>query len=150
MHRRISRKRLDPQHAAVRIDRCCDVHIGVRVNATEYSRYHRHGCPLSRFRQKGAHATDARASGTTYVSDKITFTDLATFTGIVSGTSVTYVDGYHASWVGLWQGKLVGGESFYRAVAHGTGDLAGMKMMFTHDSTRTPAIEGRLLDPHGG
>ena len=95
-------------------------------------------------------ASDPRVSGITEVSGKITFTDVATFTGIMSGTSVTEVDGYDATWVGHWQGKLVGGESFYKAVAHGTGELAGMKMMFTYDSTRTPAIEGRLLDPHGG
>lgn len=98
-------------------------------------------------------ATDPRAGGTTYVSGKITFTDLATFTGIMSGTSVTYVsgDGYEGTWVGHWQGKLTGyGGSFYEAIAHGTGDLAGMKMMMTYDSTRDPAIVGRLLDPHGG
>ena len=98
-------------------------------------------------------ATDSRASGTTYVSGKITFTDLATFTGIMSGTSVTHVsgDGYEGTWVGHWQGKLTGGfDSFYRVVAHGTGDLAGMKMMMTYDSTRDPAITGRILDPHGG
>ena len=98
-------------------------------------------------------ATDPRASGTTYVSGKITITDLATFTGIMSGTSVTYVsgDGYVGTWVGHWQGKLTGyGGSFYKAVAHGTGDLAGMKMMMTYDSTQDPVITGRLLDPRGG
>jgi hypothetical protein len=98
-------------------------------------------------------ATDPRASGTTYVSGKITFTDLATFTGIMSGTSLTEVsgEGYEGTWVGHWQGKLTGfGGSFYKAVAHGTGDLAGMKMMMTYDSTRDPVIMGRLLDPHGG
>ena len=98
-------------------------------------------------------ATDPRASGTTYVSGKITITDVATFTGIMSGTSVTYVsgEGYEGTWVGHWQGKLTGyGGSFYKAVAHGTGDLAGMKMMMTYDSTRDPVITGRLLDPHGG
>ena len=98
-------------------------------------------------------ATDPRASGTTHVSGKISFTDLATFTGIMRGTSVTYVsgDGYEGTWVGHWQGKLTGGfESFYKVIAHGTGDLAGMKMIMTFDSTRDPVIEGRLLDPHGG
>ena len=35
-------------------------------------------------------ASDPGASGTTYVSGKITLTDLATFTGIMRGTSVTY------------------------------------------------------------
>jgi hypothetical protein len=98
-------------------------------------------------------ATDPRASGTTYVSGKITFTELATFTGIMSGTSVTYVsgDGYEGTWVGHWQGNLTGyGGSFYKVIAHGTGDLAGMKMMMTYYSTRTPVITGRLLDPHGG
>jgi hypothetical protein len=97
-------------------------------------------------------ATDPRASGTTYVSGKITFTDLATFTGVMRGTSVTHVsgEGYEGTWVGHWQGKLTGfGGSFYKAIAHGTGDLAGMKMMMTFDSTRDPVIEGRLLDPHG-
>lgn len=98
-------------------------------------------------------ATDPRASGTTYVSGKITLTDPATFTGIMSGTSVTHVsgEGYEGTWVGHWQGKLTGyGGSFYKAVAHGTGDLAGMKMMMTYDSTRDPVITGRLLDPHDG
>lgn len=98
-------------------------------------------------------ATDPRASGTTYVSGKITLTDPATFTGIMRGTSVTHVsgEGYDGTWVGHWQGKLTGyGESFYKAIAHGTGDLAGMKMMMTFDSTRDPVIEGRILDPHGG
>lgn len=98
-------------------------------------------------------ATDPRASGTTHVSGKITITNLATFTGIMRGTSVTYVsgDGYEGTWVGHWQGKLTGfGGSFYKVIAHGTGDLAGMKMMMTYDSTQTPVIEGRILDPYGG
>jgi hypothetical protein len=103
-------------------------------------------------------ATDPRASGTTEVSGKITFTEFNPFVsppfmvGIMSGTSVTYVsgDGYEGTWVGHWQGKLTGFGSFYKAIAHGTGDLAGMKMMMTYDSTRDPVITGRLLDPHGG
>jgi hypothetical protein len=98
-------------------------------------------------------ATDRRASGTTYVSGKITFTDSFTFTGVMSGTSITEVtgEGYEGTWVGHWQGKLTGyGESFYKVIAHGTGDLAGMKMMMTYDSTRDPVIAGRILDPHGG
>ena len=97
-------------------------------------------------------ATDPRASGLTYVSGEITFTDLATFTGIMDGTSVTYVsgEGYEGTWVGHWQGKLTGyGASFYKVIAHGTGDLVGMKMMMTYDSAREPNISGRLLDPHG-
>lgn len=102
-------------------------------------------------------ATDPRASGITEVSGKITFTEIdwsvfpPFMVGIMSGTSVTDVsgDGYEGTWVGVWQGKLTGFGSFYKAVAHGTGDLAGMKMMMSFDSTRTPVIEGRLLDPHG-
>lgn len=109
-------------------------------------------------------ATDPRASGITYVSGKLSITEsyepfpgffemfgfFVPLTATMHGTSLTEVDGYDGTWVGHWQGKLVGGESFYRAVAHGTGDLAGMKMMMTFDSTRDPVITGRILDPHGG
>ena len=97
--------------------------------------------------------TQSQSSSTTTRMRRTTRPDLATFTGIMSGTSVTYVsgDGYEGTWVGHWQGKLTGyGGSFYKAIAHGTGDLAGMKMMMTYDSTRTPVITGRLLDPHDG
>ena len=51
-------KRSDSQHAAVRIDRGCNVHIGVRVHTTEYSGYHRHSCPFLSLQAEGvAHAT---------------------------------------------------------------------------------------------
>ena len=95
--------------------------------------------------------TDARASGVTYVSGKLTIKDVATFSGIMRGTSLTVVtgDGYEGTWVGTWEGKLVNGVGSYKAVAHGTGDLAGMKMMFTFTGGEAIPIEGRLLDPHG-
>ena len=98
-------------------------------------------------------ATDPRASGITYVSGKISFTDAATFTGTMHGTSVTVVDNseYQGTWVGRWQGKLLGfGASTYKAVAHGTGDLAGMKLFLEYNSAADPNTTGRILDPHGG
>jgi hypothetical protein len=96
-------------------------------------------------------ATDDRATGTTYVSGKLTIKDTTTFSGVMRGTSVTVVtgDGYEGTWVGTWQGKLVNGVGFYKAVAHGTGDLAGLKMMFTFTGTEEVNMEGRILDPHG-
>ncbi len=93
--------------------------------------------------------TDPRTTGTTYVSGKLTITDFATFTGIMHGTSVTEVDGYE----GTWQGKMINGVGFFKAVAHGTGDLAGLKMkaVFTGTVPFGPVnIEGRILEPHGG
>ena len=98
-------------------------------------------------------ATDPRASGTTYVSGKLSITDVATFTGTMHGTSVTVVtgNGYEGTWVGRWQGKLLGfGASTYKAVAHGTGDLAGMKLFLEYNSAADPNTTGRILDPHGG
>jgi len=71
----------------------------------------------------------------------------------MNGTSVTHVSGYghKGTWTGHRQEKLTGfGGSSYKAVAHGTGDLAGMKVMMTSDSTRTPVFTGRFLEPHGG
>ena len=99
--------------------------------------------------------TDARATGRTHVSGSLTLTDMASFTGTMRGTSLTVVDNdeYEGTWVGTWEGKLVAGVSFFKAVAHGTGDLAGMKMMavFTGTEAFGPVnIEGRTLDPHGG
>ena len=94
-------------------------------------------------------ATDPRASGITSVSGTITFTDLATFTGTMRGTSLTDVtgEGYEGTWVGRWRGRLTGGgESVYWAVARGTGDLVGMRMFMTFDSARDPMIKGVLLD----
>ena len=98
--------------------------------------------------------TDARTTGTTYVSGKLTVTDMATFTGTMHGTSVTVVtgDGYEGTWEGTWQGKLINGAGFFEAVAHGTGDLAGLKMKATFTGTVQGGpvnIEGRILDPHG-
>lgn len=98
-------------------------------------------------------ATDPRASGLTYVSGKLSIKDVATFTGTMHGTSVTVVtgNGYEGTWVGRWHGKLLGfGASTYKAVAHGTGDLAGMKMFVQYDSAAVPNMTGRILDPHGG
>ena len=98
-------------------------------------------------------ATDLRASGLTYVSGKLTIKDVATFAGTMHGTSVTVVtgNGYDGTWVGRWHGKLLGyGASTYSAVAHGTGDLAGMKMFVEYDSAAVPNMTGRILDPHGG
>ena len=99
--------------------------------------------------------TDDRASGITSVTGKLTITDLATFSGTMRGTSVTVVDNdnYVGTWEGHWEGKLVNGVGFFKAVAHGTGDLAGLKMMavFTGTEVDGPVnIEGRILDPHGG
>ena len=98
--------------------------------------------------------TDARTTGTTYVSGKLTVKDMATFSGTMHGTSVTVVTGggYEGTWEGTWQGKLINGVGFFKAVAHGTGDLAGLKMKATFTGTEPfgPVhIEGRILDPHG-
>ena len=67
------------------------------------------------------------------------------------GTSVTEVnnDSGEGTWVGRWQGKLVNGVGFYKAVAHGTGDFAGMKMKMEFTGDQPYPIEGRILDPHG-
>jgi hypothetical protein len=99
--------------------------------------------------------TDARASGRTYVSGKLTVTDLATFSGPMHGTSLTVVtgNGFEGTWEGTWQGKLINGVGFFKAVAHGTGDLAGLKMKATFTGTVQGGpvnIEGRILNPHGG
>ena len=97
-------------------------------------------------------ATDPRASGITHVSGKLTIQDMATFAGTMHGTSVTVVtgNGYEGTWVGRWHGKLLGyGASTYSAVAHGTGDLAGMKLFVEYDSAAVPNMTGRILDPHG-
>jgi hypothetical protein len=96
---------------------------------------------------------DPRATGLTKVSGHLAFTDIATGTGIMHGTSVTEVDNTSGTgtWVGHWQGKLVGNVGSFKAVAYGTGDFAGLKMMATFTGL-TPAvvhIEGRILDPHG-
>ena len=74
--------------------------------------------------------TDDRASGIMYVTGRLKLADLATFSGNMRGTSVTVVsgNGYEGTWVGRWQGKLVNGVGSFKVVAHGTGDLAGMKM----------------------
>jgi hypothetical protein len=98
--------------------------------------------------------TDPRASGTTYVSGKLTVKDMATFSGTMHGTSLTVVtgNGYEGTWEGTWQGELINGVGFFKAVAHGTGDLAGllMKAEFTGNEAFGPVnIEGRILDPHG-
>jgi hypothetical protein len=99
--------------------------------------------------------TDPRTTGLTKVTGSLTLTDPATFTGIMRGTSVTEVDhgpGVQGTWVGSWQGTLVGGVGFFKAVAHGTGDFAGMQMKatFTGVDLNTVRIEGRILDPLGG
>ena len=88
-----------------------------------------------------------------YGADKISFTDVTTFTGTMHGTSVTVLsgNGYEGTWVGRWQGKLLGfGASTYKAVAHGTGDLAGMKLLLEYDSAADPNATGRIGDPHRG
>ena len=97
--------------------------------------------------------TDARATGLTKVSGHLAFTDFATGTGIMSGTSVTEVNNASGTgtWEGRWQGKLVYGVGSFKVVAHGTGDFAGLKMMatFTGLNPAVVHIEGRILDPHG-
>lgn len=97
--------------------------------------------------------TDPRTTGTTYVSGKISLTDPATFTGNMHGTFLTVVtgDGYEGTWEGTWSGKLINGVSAFSAVAHGTGDLAGLKEMVTFAGIGDGQIstEGRILDPHG-
>ena len=98
--------------------------------------------------------TDPRTTGVTYVSGKLTVTDMATFTGTMHGTSLTVVtgDGYEGTWEGTWQGKMINGVGFFKAVAHGTGDLAGLKeiIVFTGTEPFGPVdMEGRILDPHG-
>jgi hypothetical protein len=98
--------------------------------------------------------TDPRTTGITYVSGKLTVTDMATFTGIMHGTSLTVVsgNGYEGTWEGTWEGKLVNGVGFFKAVAHGTGDLAGLKMEAEFSGTDPGGpvdMEGRILDPHG-
>ena len=67
------------------------------------------------------------------------------------GTSVTVVnnDSGVGTWLGHWQGKLVNGVGFYKAVAHGTGDFAGMKMKLVFTGDQPFPIDGRILDPHG-
>ena len=67
------------------------------------------------------------------------------------GTSETVVNNAsgEGTWVGHWQGKLVNGVGFYKAVAHGTGDFAGMKMKLVFNGDQPYPIEGRILDPHG-
>lgn len=99
--------------------------------------------------------TDARTTGVTTVSGKLTVTDPVTFSGPMHGTSLTVVtgNGYEGTWEGTWQGKLINGVGFFKAVAHGTGDLAGLKMEaeFTGTEPGGPVyMEGRILDPHGG
>jgi len=97
--------------------------------------------------------TDPRNTGTTHVSGKLSITDLATFTGNMHGTFLTVVtgDGYEGSWEGTWSGKLINGVSHFTAVAHGTGDLEGLKEMITFTGIGDGQIymEGRILDPHG-
>ena len=98
--------------------------------------------------------TDPRATGTTYVSGKISIKDMTTFSGTMHGTSLTVVtgDGIEGTWEGTWQGKMVNGVGSFTAVAHGTGDLAGlqMKAVFTGTEPFGPVnIEGRILDPLG-
>jgi len=67
------------------------------------------------------------------------------------GTSVTAVDNDsgEGTWVGRWQGKMINGVAYYKAVAHGTGDFAGMKMKMTFRGDQPYPVEGRILDPHG-
>ena len=98
--------------------------------------------------------TDARTTGTTYVSGKLSVKDMATFSGTMHGTSVTVVtgNGYDGTWEGTWQGKLINGVGFFKAVAQGTGDLAGLNMEATFTGTVPGGpvnMEGRILDPHG-
>ena len=98
--------------------------------------------------------TDPRNTGITYVSGKLTVTDMATFTGIMHGTSQTVVtgNGYEGTWEGTWEGKLINGVGFFKAVAHGTGDLAGLKeiIVFTGTEPFQPVnMEGRILEPSG-
>ena len=99
--------------------------------------------------------TDARTTGRTYVSGKLTVRDMATFSGTMHGTSLTVVsgDGYEGTWEGTWHGKMINGVGFFRAVAHGTGDLAGLKMKGVFTGTVPLGLvnmEGRILEPHGG
>ena len=98
--------------------------------------------------------TDLRTTGTTYVSGKLTVKDMATFSGTMHGTSVTVVtgNGYEGTWEGSWEGKLVNGVGFFKAVAHGTGDLAGLKEIIVLAGTgpfQPVIMAGRILDPHG-
>ena len=97
--------------------------------------------------------TDPRTTGTTYVYGTLSIKDLATFTGNMHGTFVTVVsgDGYEGTWEGTWSGKLINGVSSFTAVAHGTGDLEGLKEMVTFTGIGGGQIymEGRILDPHG-
>ena len=97
--------------------------------------------------------TDPRATGLTKVSGHLAFIDIVTGTGIMHGTSVTEVENASGTgtWVGHWQGKLVYGVGSFKAVAYGTGDFAGLKMMvtFTGIDPELVQIEGRILDPHG-
>ena len=97
--------------------------------------------------------SDIRTTGKTIVTGHLTLTDPATGTGIMHGTSVTYVtgQGYEGTWEGTWQGKLIYGVGYFKAVAHGTGDLEGLKMKatFTGVDPDNVNIEGRILDPHG-
>ena len=97
--------------------------------------------------------TDPRTTGTTYVSGKLTITDVATFTGTMHGTYLTMVtgDGYEGTWEGTWTGKLVNGISYFTAVGHGTGDLEGLKARTTFTGSESGLInmEGRILNPPG-
>jgi hypothetical protein len=104
------------------------------------------------------------ATGDTFVSGVLIITEtveplpdlfpgfFVPFNGSMHGTSVTVVpkgSETAGTWVGRWQGKLVNGVGFYKAVAHGTGDFAGMKMKLTFTGDQPYPIEGRILDPHG-
>lgn len=73
------------------------------------------------------------------------------FNAAMHGTSVTVVNNKSGvgTWVGRWQGKLVNGVSFYKAVAHGTGDFDGMQLMMEFTGDQPYPMEGRILDPHG-
>jgi hypothetical protein len=50
---RIHTERLDPEHAAVGIDRRCDVDIGEYVHTPEHSGHRRLGCPFLSLSVKG-------------------------------------------------------------------------------------------------
>ena len=100
--------------------------------------------------------TDWRTTGATTVVMNFKGIDLAlpTMAGHIWGTFHTDIESEHGvgAWDGTWTGKMVEGVPVFKAVGHGSGDLDGLKLKANYEGTPLGiiAIEGRILDPHGG
>jgi hypothetical protein len=91
-------------------------------------------------------ASDPRASGINTVVMNANWD--SNWTGPMQGT--WHVVNEYGTWEGTWTGTSIAGGSSIRGVAHGTGELEGLKYSIHCDYVGdVGACSGQILSPHG-